>query len=244
MSDDKRALENQEWLDVYRVVIKHWCELTIEELDRDQTSIPDVDLIEQLYRRAKWEKFVEVMLSLHRVSERYESDRGKLELVAWMFGDRLGLDGATIPLDVEKRIEWYKGRLGTQFERMVRAACSTAGVASPIEQLFVMEWHYQRIDERLKVKLRPQRRLATDSGEVRIDFVVERGANGLLPLAIEIDGHEFHEKTKEQAAHDRKRERSIVRAGYVVIRFTGHEVFRDTAACVSEVVELLGNPGA
>lgn len=56
-------------------------------------------------------------------------------------------------------------------------------------------------------------------------------------VAIELDGHAFHEKTKEQVAHDKKRERAIVRAGLPVLRVSGHEIWRNARACVLEVVE-------
>jgi very-short-patch-repair endonuclease len=79
-------------------------------------------------------------------------------------------------------------------------------------------------------------------GDFNIDFVVKRHGNGVLPLAIELDGHEFHEKTKAQASWDRKRERSIVRSGYLVVRFTGHEIFQDVEKCVKEVITLIGTP--
>jgi hypothetical protein len=103
---EETTKDNQTWLDVYRMLIKRWTELIIEELDRDQTTVPTVDIFEQLYFRAKWEKFCNVVLSTHRVMDRYKSDRGKFELVAWMFGGRLGMDGAVIPVDVQQRLDW------------------------------------------------------------------------------------------------------------------------------------------
>jgi very-short-patch-repair endonuclease len=57
-------------------------------------------------------------------------------------------------------------------------------------------------------------------------------------LAIECDGHEFHEKTKKQAQYDRQRERAITAAGYTVIRFTGSEIFKDPYKCADEIRDL------
>lgn len=56
-------------------------------------------------------------------------------------------------------------------------------------------------------------------------------------LAVECDGHEFHEKTKEQVARDKKRERYIVFEGWTVIRFAGSEIYRDAAGCATEVLK-------
>jgi very-short-patch-repair endonuclease len=232
--DEKTSQENQKWLDVYRMVIQKWLELAIDELDKDQARIPTVDILDQLYFRSKWEKYVEVMMSTNTVMKRYEGEREKIELVAWMFGDTLGIPGSSIAFDVERRLDWYKARVATRFDRIVRETLSGFGVASPIEQLFVMEWHYQQVEERYGVKLQPQKKLSTDVGDFDIDFVIERRGD-LLPLAIELDGHEFHEKTKTQASWDRRRERSITRSGYLVIRFTGHEIFQNTKKCIEEV---------
>jgi very-short-patch-repair endonuclease len=55
-------------------------------------------------------------------------------------------------------------------------------------------------------------------------------------LAIEIDGHDFHEKTKEQAAHDKKRDRVIVANGNGILRFTGSEIVRDVESCIEEII--------
>lgn len=54
-------------------------------------------------------------------------------------------------------------------------------------------------------------------------------------FAIELDGHDFHERTKEQARKDRSRERAFIAAGWQVLRFTGSEVYEDAEACVEEV---------
>lgn len=74
-------------------------------------------------------------------------------------------------------------------------------------------------------------------GRYIIDFamVIAAPDGELLRLAIEIDGHEFHEKTKEQAAHDKKRDRALQAAGWRVLRFTGSEVYRDVDACLDEI---------
>lgn len=46
-------------------------------------------------------------------------------------------------------------------------------------------------------------------------------------VAIEIDGHEWHEKTKEQVARDKKRERSLLQHDFPAMRFSGSEVFHN-----------------
>lgn len=58
-------------------------------------------------------------------------------------------------------------------------------------------------------------------------------------IVVECDGHDFHERTKEQASRDKRRDREMVSDGYTVLRFTGSEIFRDATACASEVSKIL-----
>lgn len=58
----------------------------------------------------------------------------------------------------------------------------------------------------------------------RVDFALIGGANDLR-IAVECDGHDFHERTKEQARRDRSRDRALSAAGWTVLRFTGREIY-------------------
>lgn len=57
-------------------------------------------------------------------------------------------------------------------------------------------------------------------------------------LCVELDGHDFHERSKAQAAKDKSADRILQRAGFPVFRFTGSEVWRDAAACVAEMLSF------
>lgn len=57
-----------------------------------------------------------------------------------------------------------------------------------------------------------------------------------LPIIIEVDGHDFHERTKEQAARDRIRDRFMASQGSIVLRFSGSEVWRDSSKCAREIL--------
>lgn len=58
-------------------------------------------------------------------------------------------------------------------------------------------------------------------------------------IVVECDGHQFHERTADQAEHDRARDRAMTAAGYRVFRFTGREIRRDVARCAAEVLSYL-----
>lgn len=56
-----------------------------------------------------------------------------------------------------------------------------------------------------------------------------------LRLAIECDGHDFHEKTKDQARRDKRRDRWFQTHGITVLRFAGSEIWESPASCVDQV---------
>jgi very-short-patch-repair endonuclease len=58
-------------------------------------------------------------------------------------------------------------------------------------------------------------------------------------VVVECDGHQFHERTQDQAEHDRARDRAMTAAGYQVFRFTGREIQRDARRCANEVLAHL-----
>lgn len=70
----------------------------------------------------------------------------------------------------------------------------------------------------------------------RLDFGI--GIEGTR-VAVELDGHEWHEKTKEQAARDKRRDRILSTHGWLVLHFTGSEIFRDVRRCVKEVARTV-----
>lgn len=89
-------------------------------------------------------------------------------------------------------------------------------------------------------------------GDFRVDFLISAWTDGAvvggidgpsvgLPrwrkLVVECDGHGYHERTKEQAAKDRSRDRILTSLGLDVFRFTGSELWRDPWACASQVCE-------
>lgn len=78
----------------------------------------------------------------------------------------------------------------------------------------------------------------------RVDFLIHAWEFGRLSgrpqwrrLIVECDGHDFHERTKEQAAKDRGRDREFQLRGFSILRFTGSELYANPLACVRQVSE-------
>lgn len=159
--------------------------------------------------------------------------------------------------NLEKREELIMSWLNEDQKQILKNLDMTE---SPIEEMLYLE--LLKINERLKksphlsfsgdnanIEIETQKSFHSFWGKrdyrLDIEVVVE---DLRLPLstgyvthkfAIECDGHDFHEKTKEQAANDRRRERVLMINGYHVIRFTGSEIFDNAKACASEAFEII-----
>ncbi len=57
-------------------------------------------------------------------------------------------------------------------------------------------------------------------------------------LVVELDGHNFHERTKEQAQRDKARDRQMQSEGWTIFRFTGSELWKSPYNSVLEVLRF------
>lgn len=74
----------------------------------------------------------------------------------------------------------------------------------------------------------------------KVDFLFsafDYGKDKWRRLVVECDGHNFHERTKEQAARDRSKDRKATLAGYDCFRFTGSEIWRDPWGCAEQITD-------
>lgn len=74
-----------------------------------------------------------------------------------------------------------------------------------------------------------------------VDFVL-KVTNGKLSgkiIVIECDGHDFHEKTKEQAKRDKQRDRKLTKLGYNILHFSGSEIYNNPKGCILEIDDLI-----
>jgi very-short-patch-repair endonuclease len=59
------------------------------------------------------------------------------------------------------------------------------------------------------------------------------------PVVLECDGWEFHAKTRAQQARDAERDATLAEAGFVVIRFTYHQIVRRPAEQARRITGVL-----
>ncbi len=106
---------------------------------------------------------------------------------------------------------------------------------SPIEAIFWMWWVTLESIEPggngFPFSLLPQHEI--EDSKYRLDFAIPEHM-----IAVELDGHEFHEKTKEQVTYRNQRDRHLQAAGWTVFHFSGSELYRGQIEVVAAVVDL------
>lgn len=182
----------------------------------------------------------------------------------FILGDRMTIESKTASDFLKEAASDLARREAEAFTEHVEAALEdleTYGtpIISPVEQLFFIEWEYQGWGQEDHPPLIPQYKKEEETGEYRIDFVVdffchvvmgssrriihgnEKEIHHAIPvplLGIEIDGHIWHEKTKKQVEYHKKRERFLVSRGWRLLRFSGSEVFKSPWKCFSESYKI------
>lgn len=109
-------------------------------------------------------------------------------------------------------------------------------IESPIERIAYL--HLLRTAEDVlgfyELVIQPQVQI----GKYRVDFQLRHWETDTW-FVIECDGHDYHEKTKEQAAYDKKRDRFLIKQGYVVLRYTGSQICSNPDEIFSDVLEII-----
>ena len=79
-------------------------------------------------------------------------------------------------------------------------------------------------------------------GRYNVDFLIEEKdiwkEDKKIPvkkLIVECDGHDFHEKTKEQVSRDKRRERNLQAMGFPIYRFSGSEIYKSPTKCAESI---------
>lgn len=107
---------------------------------------------------------------------------------------------------------------------------------SPIEAIFALWWCYYADVMQIKEDIQawPQWGFAPINGrQYRADFVFwPRKLDEVTKdtwfrgVVVELDGHDFHERTPEQVMLRDQRDRDLIAANYVVLHFSGTEMHR------------------
>lgn len=146
-------------------------------------------------------------------------------------------------------LDLWQSRLDQLNRRLIEGLSETE---SPIEKMFLIEFNFVDLIQPSWIKphgitssLFIQQPITVDKHHYRIDFELLVDTIDNYPMSnsstatrifIELDGHDFHEKTKEQVAHDKKRERDLSDKCDALLRYSGSEVYQDPSKVVNDVL--------
>jgi len=147
---------------------------------------------------------------------------------------------------VQKHARAAAEHITDRFLNFVSSWYARSALESPLEVAFEIWWRAAiLVGDAPSVELVRQKEVAIDGRTYRLDFAVEpesplqvraRAAGVAWPrVCIELDGHEFHERTKEQVAYRNQRDRDLQSDGWMVLHFSGSEMHRDPMACIRAV---------
>lgn len=119
---------------------------------------------------------------------------------------------------------------------------------SPLEQAFY-EWFiaYQMVQQFATdniagdIRIRHHRLVTIGDETFELDFAIEPCVGemeGWTPIAVEVDGHEFHERTRAQVALRDRRDRVLQAAGWKVFHYSFGEFSKASIACMAEIFDF------
>jgi len=180
--------------------------------------------------------------------------------------DRLvkSLNDEALPKDGEDVAAWYSDGLDKCGQvAMLHLLCGAAsnfsgslcdvfyGCESPIEHALlaavIVQSDYVRFGkkqppvgawDRWVMTVESQKEIDNYRADIFLTYT-DQQFGGSVTMVVECDGHEFHEKTKEQAAKDKSRDRALQSLGHLVFRFTGSEVWASPGDCATEVTSAM-----
>lgn len=136
----------------------------------------------------------------------------------------------------------YQSELIARFERW------DWNTESPIESIFAIWWTVIEQRSFNRLHLSPQVAIEAAGESWRLDFQVlptagqDYGAlvnSSLCPLiAVELDGHDFHERTREQVDLRNRRDRALTSNGWLVWHVSGSELHASPYRSVSTILSL------
>ena len=142
----------------------------------------------------------------------------------------------------------YGSRYAREFDWAVSCDLYLPQFESPLEAIFYVWWRALTATHDLfdlapaPLALVLQRNVEIDGQRFRLDFVIEPTNPDLKKefglVAVEVDGHAFHERTPEQVAVRDSRDRLLQGAGWVVLHTSWRELTSNPLEIVSEVYQF------
>ncbi|MEW6096236.1 MAG: DUF559 domain-containing protein [bacterium] len=94
---------------------------------------------------------------------------------------------------------------------------------SPIEDVMV------EILLNLKIEFECQKKI----GKYRVDFLIQPN------IIIECDGKEYHRTNLNQILNDCKRDRDLIKKGFIILRYSGYGILNQKNEIIKEIKEVI-----
>lgn len=117
---------------------------------------------------------------------------------------------------------------------------------SPLEAAFMAWWIVFQSTGGCSLDLFPQHEVTAMGRRYRLDFMVQPtpgrsysmllGLEAMPKVAIELDGHHYHEKTKKQVTKRNRRDRDLASVGWTVLHASFSEFHDDDVKATSDLM--------
>lgn len=146
---------------------------------------------------------------------------------------------------LNRAMEWGRLEWDSLNHSVIEHNITVVPMESPIEAVFYTWWDVISRLHYFEQTLAPQQEVTAQGKLYRPDFLiwpedmssVIRARELQLPstgVVVELDGHEFHERTKEQVAYRNQRDRDLQADGWQVLHFSGAELNQKPVDCVEQ----------
>ena len=155
---------------------------------------------------------------------------------------------------LQQSLQWRISNNGEAFgDRTATLLAGPPFLESPIEAIFEIWWdafvsEFPYLGCGLDLCRQPEitvgrRSYRCDFEVLPADTDVHYHATELFGLTwhnvvIELDGHDYHERTKEQVTYRNRRDRDFLKAGVRVFHFSGSELHANPIATIKEVTDF------
>lgn len=150
---------------------------------------------------------------------------------------------------LDRALDWVREAIGDNLGPRMAALANGGHLDSPLEAAFDMWWMVMMAAERIGTDIDriPQQPVVACGQRYRIDFLLQPSYDRMTRLydagidwpkvAVELDGHDFHERTKEQVTHRNARDRDLQADGWLVLHYSGSEFVKDPVSSVADAYE-------
>lgn len=143
--------------------------------------------------------------------------------------------------ELERVVDMLAERVAGEVRDHLRAA--TGKWESPIEHAVALAWRANQWSDYVatghpKDDLQEQVTVRANGRSYRVDFIYA-DAKARIKLVVETDGHEFHERTREQVEHRNTRDANLQSDGWFVLHFSGRQVMANPHECVCNIDDAI-----